>query len=198
MANEILMSEALKQELLKLYRGPDRHYHGASHIEAMLKLFEAHKGEFADPEAVETAIWFHDAIYDSRRNDNEAKSAELAAERLAGSVGDERLKRIVALVLATATHEVPQSADEATRRDIALFLDLDLSVLGASPSAFDAYEAGVRREYAWVDEPAWRVGRAAVLKKFLDRPAIFQTKLFRERYEKTARENIARSIAALA
>lgn len=198
MANETLIPDALKQELLELYRAPDRHYHGASHIEAMLRLFEANRARFADPSAAEAAIWFHDAVYDSRRGDNEAKSAELAAEKLAGHADDGQVARIVALILATATHEPPEGADEATRQDAALFLDLDLSVLGAAGDAFDAYEAGVRREYGWVDEANWRAGRAAVLKKFLDRPAIFQTEIFRQRYEKTARDNIARSLAALA
>lgn len=198
MANETLISSALKEQLLELYRADDRHYHGASHIEAMLGLFEANRTRFADPQAVEAAIWFHDAVYDSRRGDNEAKSAELAAEKLGRHVDDNRLNRIVALILATATHQLPDDADDATRQDAALFLDLDLSVLGASSDAFDAYEAGVRREYGWVDEAAWRAGRAAVLKKFLDRPAIFQTEIFRQRYEQDARENIARSLATLA
>lgn len=198
MANETLIPDALKQELLELYRAPERHYHGASHIEAMLRLFEANRARFADPPAAEAAIWFHDAVYDSRRGDNEAKSAELAAERLVGHADDRRVARIEALILATATHELPEGADDATRQDAALFLDLDLSVLGAAGEAFDAYEAGVRREYGWVDEANWRAGRAAVLKKFLDRPAIFQTEIFRQRYEKAARDNIARSLAALA
>jgi predicted metal-dependent HD superfamily phosphohydrolase len=197
MANETLISSALRQELLELYRAPDRHYHGASHIEAMLNLFEANRARFADPSAVEAAIWFHDAIYDSRRSDNETKSAEFAAAKLAGHADDNRLARIAALILATATHELPEGADDAARQDAALFLDLDLSILGAPGDAFDAYEAGVRREYGWVDEAAWRAGRAAMLRKFLDRPIIFQTEIFRQRYEKTARDNIARSLTAL-
>lgn len=198
MANETLISGVLKQELLELYRAPDRHYHGTAHIEAMLRLFEANRAGLADPPTVEAAIWFHDAIYDSRRSDNEARSAEFAAEKLAGHADDGRIARIQALILATATHELPEGVDEAARRDAALFLDLDLSILGAAGDAYDAYEAGVRREYGWVDDAAWRAGRAAVLRKFLDRPAIFQTETFRQRYEKTARDNIARSMAALA
>ncbi len=75
---------------------------------------------------------------------------------------------------------------------------MDLSILGAPPAAFDSYEAAVRREYAWVDDKAWRSGRAAVLKKFLARPQIFHTEAFRQHFEAQARKNIARSIAALA
>ena len=83
------------------------------------------------------------------------------------------------------------------RRDAALFLDMDLAILGAAPAAFDAYEQAVRREYGWVADPAWRAGRAAVLKTFLARPHIFHTREFRDCFERQARENMTRSLAVL-
>ncbi|MEQ1944521.1 hypothetical protein ABMA32_19060 [Mesorhizobium sp. VNQ89] len=196
MANEPLIGAALKTELSAFYRQPDRHYHGLDHIEALLHLLGENRSEFADPEAVEAAIWFHDAIYDSRRADNEAKSAALAADRLAGTVDPARLSRVVAMIEATATHALPDLPGKA-RRDAALFLDMDLAILGAPADAFDAYEAAIRREYGWVDEASWRTGRAAVLRKFADRPAIFHTDLFGTRYEQPARKNIERSLSQL-
>jgi predicted metal-dependent HD superfamily phosphohydrolase len=198
MANEPLIGEALKTELSALYRQPGRHYHGQAHIEALLALVREHRAEIADPEAVEAAVWFHDAIYDSRRSDNEARSAALAAEKLASRVNPARLARIVAMIEATATHALPDLGDEAASRDAAFFLDMDLSILAAPKGAFDSYEAAVRREYAWVEDKAWRSGRAAVLRKFLGRPHIFHTETFRQRFEAQARKNIQRSIAALA
>ena len=198
MENEPLIGEALKTELAALYRQPGRHYHGLAHIQALLALLQEHRADLADPQAVEAAVWFHDAIYDSRRSDNEARSAALAAEKLSSRVEAARLSRIVAMIEATATHALPDLDDEAANRDAAHFLDMDLSILGAPKSAFDSYEAAVRREYAWVDDKAWRSGRAAVLRKFLARPRIFHTEAFRERFEAQARKNIARSIAALA
>jgi predicted metal-dependent HD superfamily phosphohydrolase len=197
MANEPLIGDKLRIELAALYRQPGRHYHGLAHIEALLALAHEHRTEIADPEAVEAAIWLHDAIYDSRRSDNEARSAALAAEKLGPLASPKRLQRIVAMIEATATHALPDLQDEAAVRDAALFLDMDLSILGAPPAAFDSYETGVRREYAWVDDKAWRWGRAAVLRKFLARPNVFHTDIFRTRYEAQARDNIARSIAAL-
>ena len=101
------------------------------------------------------------------------------------------------MIEATATHALPDPDDKAAGRDAALFLDMDLSILGASPVEFDAYEAAVRREYGWVEEKAWRAGRAAVLEKFLARPHIFHTEAFRQRFEAQARKNLARSLAAL-
>lgn len=197
MENEPLIDEALKSELSALYRAEDRHYHGLAHIEAMLALAEEYRGLLDDPGAVEAAIWFHDAVYDSRAKDNEAKSAELAEKRLARRIDPHRLARIAAMINATATHQLPPLRDEDALNDAALLLDMDLAILGAGPAAFDAYEKAVRLEYGWVEEPMWRAGRAAVLQNFLARPHIFCTQSFRDRFEARARQNLERSLASL-
>ena len=197
MQDQPLIDEPLKQELSALYRADDRHYHNLAHIEAMLALAADYRALLSDPEAVEAAIWFHDAIYDSKAKDNEARSASLARNKLAGRTDAGRLDRIGAMILATATHQLPRFDDDAATRDASLFLDMDLSILGAEPDAFDAYEHAVRREYDWVEEPMWRAGRGAVLKDFLARTRIFHTEEFRQRFEPQARLNMARSLEAL-
>ncbi|MEI9417820.1 HD domain-containing protein [Mesorhizobium sp. Cs1321R2N1] len=197
MENEPLIDDVLKTELSVLYQATSRHYHNLAHIDAMLALAGDYRTLLDDPEAVEAAIWFHDAIYDSRARDNEARSAALAEQKLAGRIDAGRLGRISAMILATATHQLPLFDDVAAIRDASLFLDMDLSILGAAPEAFDAYERAVRREYGWVEEPMWRAGRGAVLKTFLARSHIFHTQEFRQRFEPQARLNIARSLQAL-
>ena len=192
-----LIDDALKQELSALYRATERHYHGMAHIEALLALAQQYRSALADPEAVEAAIWFHDAIYDSRSKDNEAQSAALARQKLGRRIDARRLDRIATMIEATATHQLPEFADAGAARDAALFLDMDLSVLGAPPAIFDAYERAVRQEYSWVPDPAWIAGRSAVLKSFLARAHIFHTQEFRSRFEPQARENMERSLAAL-
>jgi predicted metal-dependent HD superfamily phosphohydrolase len=197
MENEPLIDGALKSELIVLYQAADRQYHGLAHIEAMLALASEYRHLLDDPQAVEAAIWFHDAIYDSRAKDNEAKSAELAEKRLAGRVSPHRLARIAGMINATATHQLPPFRDEDALNDAALLLDMDLAILGAEPAVFDAYEKAVRSEYGWVEEPMWRAGRAGVLKSFLARRHIFYTTEFRDRFEAQARENLNRSLEAL-
>ncbi|NUS21288.1 MAG: hypothetical protein HOQ25_16105 [Mesorhizobium sp.] len=194
---ESLIDEALKKELSAFYQAGDRHYHSLAHIKAMLALASEYRHLLDDPRAVEAAIWFHDAIYDSRAKDNEAKSAELAEKRLAGRASPHRIARIAAMINATATHQLPPFRDEGALNDAALLLDMDLAILGAEPAVFDAYEKAVRLEYGWVEEPIWRAGRSAVLKGFLARPHIFYTTEFRQRFEAKARQNIERSLAAL-
>ncbi|AZO62692.1 hypothetical protein EJ078_28325 [Mesorhizobium sp. M1A.F.Ca.IN.022.06.1.1] len=197
MENEPLIDDALKSELAALYQSADRHYHGLPHIEAMLALAAEHRHLLDDPEAVEAAIWFHDAVYDSRAKDNEAKSAVLAERKLSGRTDPARLARTLAMISATATHQLSPLEDERAASDAALFLDMDLAILGADPNRFDAYEKAVRREYGWVEEPIWRAGRAAVLTSFLARPHIFNTQSFRDRFEARARENLVRSLQVL-
>ncbi|MEO5759968.1 MAG: hypothetical protein ABIQ51_24295 [Mesorhizobium sp.] len=198
MENEPLIDDALKRALSRLHEADGRHYHGMAHIKAMLALGGDYRASLHDAGAVEAAIWFHDAIYDSRAKDNEAKSAELACKELSGRTDPERLGRISAMIIATATHELPGLDDARAMRDAALFLDMDLAILGTAPDIFDGYEQAVRREYQWVDEPMWRAGRGAVLKNFLARQHIFHTEEFRQRFEPQARLNMARSLKALA
>src|SRR2546423_14869877 len=105
--------------------------------------------DLRDPKSFEAAIWFHDGFYAPRRHDNEERSAELAASRLAGLLSPDRIAFVVGMIRATADHHVSDGLDHARQRDCALFLDLDLSILGSTPDAFAAYEDAVRREYGW-------------------------------------------------
>ena len=193
-----LIDGSTRQFLSSLYAEPGRFYHGLDHIAALLALARANRAMIADNEAVEAAIWFHDAVYDARRSDNEALSAALARERLAGRCEPGRLGRIAAMIEATAGHEPPDFGDAAAEHDAALFLDMDLAILGAAPATFDAYEAAVRREYAHVPDADWRAGRTAVLRRFLAREAIYRTAIFRSDREQAARDNLRRSLERLA
>jgi predicted metal-dependent HD superfamily phosphohydrolase len=133
-----LLSEALRAELCRVYEAPERHYHDLRHIETLLRLAAEHAPAIADRDAVEAAIWFHDAVYDTRRNANEERSAALALARLAGAAADDRVANIAAMIRATARHSLPNFADAAAARDCALFLDFDLAILGSAPAAFTA------------------------------------------------------------
>lgn len=175
------------------YNEPERAYHGAAHIAACLRVLdEASVKALAEhPTEVEAALWYHDAIYDTHASDNEEKSALLAEESLgAAGVAAEVVARIASHVRATKDH-VAHSTDGQ------LVIDIDLSILGQSAELFARFEEEIRREYAWVDEPLYVSGRAAVLRRFLERPFIYGTTSFRERYEARARENIATSLATL-
>jgi predicted metal-dependent HD superfamily phosphohydrolase len=193
-----LLDEAMRRKLRDMYGAPDRHYHAISHIEDLLALAGRHADLITDPEVTEAAIWFHDAILDTHRSDNETRSAALAREWLKGLAEPDRIDRVAGMIEATARHEVPADLGDEQRDQVLLFLDMDLSILGVDRERFDAYEAAVRREYEWVPEDAWRKGRADVLRRFLDRDAIFATPRLRAQFEARARDNLERSLSRLA
>ena len=193
-----LIDGKLRDELVRAYAAPERHYHNLAHIEAMLRLMRTYEDALADPAAVEAAIWFHDVIYDTRRHDNEERSAELAASRLGGLLSPDRVALIASMIRATAGHHVPDELDDTQQRDCALFLDMDLAILGSAPDAFAAYEEAVRREYGWVPDALWREARRKVLRGFLQRPTIYASPQLHASHEAAARANLTRSLERLA
>lgn len=180
------------KDLRIAYSEPARHYHTATHIADCLEQFDAVAGAVRDPEALELALWFHDAVYDPRAADNEARSAELAAFVLDRAGAAPALVTAVgALILTTRTHE------PAGLPDAPWLLDIDLAVLGRPRAEFLRYEAAIRAEYAWVGLPEYCAKRAEILARFLARPALYLTPPFQQRFETAARANLHRSVAAL-
>lgn len=195
----------IKESISELYNSPDRHYHNSSHVNSLLDLLDHFRPAFTEPEVVEAAIWFHDAVYDPQADggENELHSAELAVSYLSGKVEHAELEKVWVMILATAGHDIPQGvyedyADDAGFvQDLMMFLDMDMSILGTARRDFERYEAAVREEYAWMDDGDWRTGRAAVLRAFQDRERIYLSDIFWVVYEEKARANIARSLARL-
>jgi predicted metal-dependent HD superfamily phosphohydrolase len=179
--------------LQPLYEQPDRAYHGLAHIQALLTHLQTHADQVHDPQAVALAIWFHDAVYDTTRDDNEAQSAALAARHLQDwGCPAEQVDAVVRMVEATARHQWVDG-----NLDAAWFLDFDLSILASSPLVYDRYSAQIQREYGWVPPQAYRPARARVLQSFLDRPFVYFTPALRSQWEAAARANLARELAAL-
>lgn len=180
----------LHGELVARHRESHRAYHSLDHVGWVLHHLATTASELTDRRAVELAAWFHDAVYDPRRGDNEEASAALAADRLSAAGADPVVVADVArLVRATAGHEA-QSADEAA------LCDADLAVLGADPDAYAAYVRAVRAEYSFVDDAAWATGRAAVLRSLLDLPRLYHHPAFGGR-EVRARTNLTSELDAL-
>jgi predicted metal-dependent HD superfamily phosphohydrolase len=185
-------NNSLFDELIARYSETHRKYHTPQHLneciarlEAALELAE-HSGE------VEIALWFHDAVYDVKRQDNELQSALWAkCSTLEAGATPQCADRIYALVMATQHAARPSSRDEQ------LLVDIDLSILGAPQARFDEYELQVRQEYAWVPDGLFRRKRRAILEDFLARPFIYCTSHFHSAFEAAARENLRRSISRL-
>ena len=186
----------LRDRLLAAYADPSRGYHDTrhltevlDHLEWLLKLPEA---AGVDRDAVVLAAWFHDAVYAGRADDEE-RSAALAEQALAARGAHlDLVAEVARLVRLTRTHR-PAPADVAGQ----VLCDADLAVLAATSERYAKYVAGVRREYAHLDEATFRAGRAEVLRALLDGPSLFHTEAAQKAWEERARANVTRELAAL-
>ena len=177
----------LLQEVLHRYSDARRKYHTLQHLEECNGKLDELSGIAEHPAEVELALWFHDSIYEPRRSDNEQRSADWARESLlAAGAAPDVAERVHALIMATRHAVEPRGIDQQ------VLIDVDLAILGADSQRFDEYETQVREEYRWVPELIYRRKRAEILRSFLERPTIYSTPLFVERYEKQARANLAR------
>ena len=177
-------------QLLARYREPHRAYHTVQHLEECFALLDELRAMADDPAVIELALWYHDAVYQPRRLDNEQASADLARTELeaAGAPGS-LIGALTALILAT-THQATASPG-----DPEILIDIDLAILGAEPARFAEYQRQIRKEYSWVPSILFRRKRAEVLRGFLARPQIYRTGLLHTRLEERARRNLAKAVA---
>ncbi|MDF1739315.1 MAG: hypothetical protein P1U86_09155 [Verrucomicrobiales bacterium] len=179
-------------ELRRRYSSQGRHYHTLQHIRNCLSKLDS-VSHCHNREALKLAIWFHDAIYDPLRTDNEEASAELADEWLASIDASSQLREDVAgLIIATDHKTAPANDDEK------LIVDIDLSILGSSEIDYVRYAGNIRKEYAAFSDKDYTEGRKKVLRHFLDKPALYSIPLFSERFEAPARRNLERELKSLA
>lgn len=179
------------QLLFTAYTQPDRHYHNLNHIHQILTALDRFSDLLSEPLSVSLAAWFHDFVYDPQAVDNEAKSAKAASELLTRlGLSLHTVDRTQQLILATAGHR-----SDPNDADLCIFLDADLAILGTNPVEYQAYSRSIRREYSWVADAAYRVGRIRVLESFLQRNRLYYTDLLFDELESIARLNIKQEIA---
>ncbi|MGB3623432.1 hypothetical protein FT643_17050 [Ketobacter sp. MCCC 1A13808] len=178
--------------LLKSYSEPHRHYHNPIHIDATLKQLDCVQYLAEQPDEIELALWFHDAIYNPVSSSNELDSADWAAGFLKQhAVIQDRIDRVHNLIMATLHCASLKQADET------LMVDIDLTILGSPESAYEQFECNVREEYKWVPEPLYKAKRKEILQGFVDRERIYHTDYFHNHLEVRARQNLNKAIRNL-
>lgn len=182
----------LYEQLLAAYREPQRHYHTLQHLEECFTLALPLLPQMHKPGELLLALWFHDAVYEVRAHDNEARSADWADRAMleAGLDGDSRT-RVRELVMATCHDALPAS------NDAAILTDIDLAILAAPPGRFAEYESQIRAEYAWVPDEVFGIKRREVLLGFLRREQLYLTPALRARCEAAARRNLEAATGSL-
>jgi len=185
--------DAVYNKLIISYSEPHRVYHTINrHIVPCLDEFELARHLPRYPNEVEMALWFHDAVYDTRSKNNEERSAQLAYQvSIEAGLPDTFAWRVHDFILMTKYNAISEEVDAQ------VLVDVDLSILGRPVVEFDEYERNIRKEYSWVPEEQFKTGRTAILQEFLNRPNIYFTDFFRKKYKTQARRNLERSLAKL-
>jgi predicted metal-dependent HD superfamily phosphohydrolase len=177
--------------LAELYGEPHRHYHTLDHIWRCLAEFDRAAELMDEPDAVEMALWFHDAIYWPGATDNEWRSAALFLQWSDGHADPAFRHRVRDLVMAT-THCQPPD-----RGDAEFVVDIDLSSFGLPWEACERDGRLIRAEFAGIADDQYYPGHLRFLRALQDKPTIFHTEFFQQCYEPVAHENLARIIGGL-
>lgn len=175
------------------YSSPRRPYHTLEHVAACLEILDGVASMAASPDAIEFALWVHDAVYIASRSDNEARSADAAA--LIGAIlgcTPEFIATVRGLIEATTHRTAPPAGDAS------LICDIDMAILASAPDVYDRYARAIREEYSFATDAQYRAGRAAFLERTLQAAPIFITDHFRSVLEAPAIANLRRELAMLA
>lgn len=176
--------------LIQRYDEPQRHYHNLAHVNEVWHVLAQQQWRASVRLTLWLATWYHDAIYDPQRTDNEVQSARLAANALSAmGLSQNQVDKVVQIIMATQTH------DGANDPTVAAFLDADRAILGSARDVYRRYVAAVRREFAFVSQATFRMGRSRYLCRWLQHKQLFHTDWGRHRYERPARANLRWELA---
>lgn len=182
--------ESLWSDLEQVYSAKSRHYHNLTHLDEMITLYEIHNSQLQFRDEVLYAIFYHDYVYKVTRKDNELKSAEHALSILPFNTTLNKLL-VFDMICATQLHQHNET------EDINWLIDFDLKILSKDWEDYKIYCNQIRKEYKIYPNILYKPGRKKALLHFLENPSIYQTELFKTKYEAKARENIQKEISTL-
>lgn len=172
------------------YGAHERHYHSSAHLAFCLAELDVARALATDPDALETAIWFHDVVLDPGAGDNETRSCALFEELAGGKLAPDLRRRVCSLILATTHRGTVAAGDEQ------LMADIDLASLGKDWPRF-LQDCRALRAESRAGPDAYAAAKLRFFDSLLARPRIFATDFFHARYEDLARANVARFSAML-
>lgn len=191
-SNDNSFNILLWQEIEEHYTNKKRHYHTFEHLENLLFQLTPIRTKISSWNTILFTLFYHDVIYNSLKNNNEEKSAELAVKRMNQlSIPNKVIENCFSQILATKSHKTSENSDTN------YFTDADLSILGQNWEVYTQYYKNVRKEYAVYPNIIYNSGRKKALLHFLTMENIFKTEYFYQKFEETARKNIQKEIELL-
>ena len=169
------------------YLEAHRRYHTPQHVQHCLEQLDLVHSMLKEPDAVELALWYHDAVYDGQSTENEVRSAALFRAE-AGCAMDEGLVDTVHELIMVTVHSriAPRTSDQR------FMVDIDLSSFGLPWPRFLADSIAVRDEFPQLSDDEFFPSQEQFLRGLLARQGFYLTEFFRARNGQQARENILR------
>jgi len=167
-----------------------RQFHNMGHIDDCLCRFDEVAPQLDDPDAVELALWYHDAVYVPGDATNERRSAALFLTHAGGARPSFR-RHVTALILTTRRNRTPRT------NDCKFIDDIDLAGFGSPWKEFMRNGDLLRREFVTQSDDDYYRGLAVFLASLRRRPRLFRTDWFADRYEAQAQRNLGRLLGQI-
>ncbi len=172
-------------EIETAYTNKKRYYHNLTHLQEIHQHLLPVKKEIKNWNCILFSIFYHDIVYQTTKQNNEEKSAQLAKKRLQEiNVSEDIQDLCFAQILATKQHAFSTDADTN------YFTDADLAILGQNEETYLQYAKQIRKEYSIYPDFMYKPGRKKVLQHFLQMETIFKTVYFQNKFEAQAKHNL--------
>lgn len=181
-------------QLSTLYTQPHRTYHNINHINECLvelenipsELLKVREYHYHDHTLIETAIWYHDAVYNPYSKRNEIESAALLPPiPFSNKMSLPELVRDI--ILATAKHIITQDKLSFAAQ---VMLDIDLAGFGQETQICLQNGENVRKEYYKTPELDFQKGRLNFIQTISKRESLYYTDYFKEKYHVQSQKNL--------
>ncbi len=150
-------------EILACWQEPHRYFHTLSHLADILQEIEKDfLQEHISPdekELFQICAFMHDIVYNPKKQDNEAQSAELVSHFFP-KLSTELVAQIQNIILETKTHQ-------STNRFSEIFCAYDMRIITHSTLAeLWEYERQIFKEFQYLDYAMYKAGRIFLLENF--------------------------------
>lgn len=179
------------------YLEQHRYYHNWNHILSGFYLFKKYYGNNI-PRHIIIAWLFHDIVYIAGSKESEISSNNLLITLFKNTHSfllnkyANDINKAQNYITATITHE-----NKTNDKDLDIFLDVDMSYLGAEFSVFKKIRNQIRKEFIFYSDEEFKNGSILFFNKLIESEKIFLSDYFHNIYEKQCRENIKNHLIEL-
>ena len=151
--------------LSKMWYDPHRFYHNINHLLSIIKAIEKNvwfkELQVKEKHILLIAAFFHDAIYEVKRKDNEDQSIKLFKLCLKPNTPKELVDSVIRLIETTKHRKRP--IDKLER----IFWDADNAGFIGSYYNFEKIDNLLKKEYSFLSKEQWTKGRIEFLESNL-------------------------------